>query len=329
MRLPAGLLILATLPMAAVQPAAAAILDVGPGAPYPTIAGAVAAARAGDVVRVRAGTYLNDFPVVNKPLTLVGIGGLARIASNAWIPNEKGMIIAQADLTIDRFEFAGATVSDQNGAGIRYEGGNLLVRRSYFHDNQNGILAASNPTGAIRIENAEFARNGVGDGRTHAVYVNDIAFLRVSNSYFHDTVVGHHIKSRARKTMIQGNRLVDGNQQYPTSLSIDVPNGGDTVIENNQIEQAANAQNAMFISYSAESLPYSNSILRVRNNLFQNARPEFALGVLNNSPLTVRVFENSLYSSTIPVELVRGRAIQGGTTLLTRPVAISSVSPWR
>ncbi|HVX41022.1 MAG TPA: nitrous oxide reductase family maturation protein NosD [Gemmatimonadaceae bacterium] len=49
-------------------------LDVGPAAPYHTIAAAVAAARAGDRVVVHAGTYREPTIEIAKPLTLVGEG---------------------------------------------------------------------------------------------------------------------------------------------------------------------------------------------------------------------------------------------------------------
>jgi hypothetical protein len=67
-------------------------------------------------------------------------------------PNGKGILVAQGNVTIENLSFSGATVGDANGAGIRYEGGNLVVIDSYFHDNQMNLLAANNvPDGTIRI----------------------------------------------------------------------------------------------------------------------------------------------------------------------------------
>ena len=69
-------------------------------------------------------------------------------------------MVAGNDTTIENIEFSGARVPDQNGAGIRQEGANLLVEHCYFHDNQEGILAADNPASSIAIDSSVFARNG-------------------------------------------------------------------------------------------------------------------------------------------------------------------------
>ena len=98
-------------------------------------------------------------------------------------------------MTIENFEFSGAAVADGNGAGIRYEGGNLTLTGDYFHDNQDGLLAASDPNGSITIVSSEFANNGAGDGQTHNLYVSEVGTLTVTNSYFAGAIVGHQIKS--------------------------------------------------------------------------------------------------------------------------------------
>src|SRR6185369_758492 len=92
----------------------------------------------------------------------------------------------------------------------RYQAGNLTINNCYFHDNQDGILAASNLTGSITINRSEFAHNGTGDGKTHNLYVNKIGTLTINDSYFHDAVVGHEIKSRAVNTIIRNSRIIDG-----------------------------------------------------------------------------------------------------------------------
>ena len=53
------------------------------------------------------------------------------------------------------------------------------------------------PGATVTIRNSEFGFNGAGDGRSHGIYVNEVAKLDVANSYFHDTSVGHNLKSRA------------------------------------------------------------------------------------------------------------------------------------
>ena len=56
---------------------------------------------------------------------------------------------------VDRIELSGAAVPDLNGAGIRQEGTDLTVTRSWFHDNENGIL-----TGADADSDVVITRSG-------------------------------------------------------------------------------------------------------------------------------------------------------------------------
>lgn len=46
---------------------------------------------------------------------------MARIIGTTNIPNGKAFIITNADTTIENMTFENATVSDRNGAGIRYQ----------------------------------------------------------------------------------------------------------------------------------------------------------------------------------------------------------------
>ena len=301
----------------------ASILTVGPGKMYKTVASAVAAARDGDVVRVQAGTYTNDFAYVNKQISIVGVGGMARMVATQLIPNGKAIFVTSNNITLDHIEFAGARVADANGAGIRYEGGNLVIRRCYFHDNENGILANPVETGSIVIGSSEFASNGRGDGYTHGVYVNRIASLRVLNSYFHNTKVGHHIKSRALQTTIRGNRIDDGINGT-ASYNIDLPNGGVSVVADNNIVQRATSQNPALIHFGGEGAPYAGSSLRVANNTLQNFRSS-ATGVLNHTSITVTINGNKLYG--LPT-VASGPNSQSNNTVLSTPVPVDTSSPW-
>ena len=302
----------------------AATLAVGPGKRYATIASAVAAAREGDVVEVQAGTYTNDFVTISRRISIVGVGGMARLVATVAIPNGKGILVTRADATLSRLEFNGARVSDQNGAGIRYEGGNLTVQRCYFKNNENGILANPITTGQIHISSSEFDTNGRGDGYTHGIYTGKIAQLTVLSSYFHNTKVGHHIKSRASRTVIDGNRIVDGTNGT-ASYNIDVPNGGTVLINDNDIVQGAASQNPALVHFGGESAPYAGSSLQVTNNTMQNFRSS-AIGVLNATSIPVTVSANRRYA--LPVVL-SGQGTTSSNPVLSQPVSVSTTSPWK
>jgi Ca2+-binding RTX toxin-like protein len=245
-----------------------ATLTVGQGQQFTTIAAAVAASHDGDVVQVQAGTYTNDFAEITTKITLQGVGGMVHMVATQPIPNDKGILVTDTDVTIDHFEFSGATGPSGNDAGVRYQAGNLTLTNDYFHNNQDGLLANPSATGTITISNSEFANNGTGDGYTHNLYVGDIAKLSISNSYFHDAVVGHEIKSRAEVTQITNTRIFDNSGS--ASYSVDLPNGGQATLSGNTIEQGPNSSNPNIIAYGEEGGLHTNSGLTLSANTVLN-----------------------------------------------------------
>src|SRR6185437_8917179 len=133
-------------------------------------------------------------------------------------------------------ELSGCKVRDGNGAGIRAEGAGLTLVGMYIHDNEDGILSAPNPDSDIVIENSEFRHNGTTSGSTHGIYIGVVRNLVVRGSYFHDTVTGHHIKTRAQANYILYNRIFD-YANGTASYSIDFSNGGRSYAIGNIIEK--------------------------------------------------------------------------------------------
>jgi Ca2+-binding RTX toxin-like protein len=300
-----------------------ATLTVGTGQQYSTIKAAVAASHDGDVVQVQAGTYTDEFMEINTKITLQGVGGLVKLDTTQWATNDKGILVTNTDVTIDHFEFTGASSSQANGAGIRYQGGNLVVTNSYFHDNQNGILAATDPNGTITVKNSEFDHNGSGDGYTHNIYVNDIAKLSISDSFFHDAVEGHEIKSRAEVTEIVNNRIYDNNGS--ASYSIDVPNGGQTLISGNVIQQGPNSANPNIVAYGAEGSLHGNSSLTMTGNVIINDMPGRGAMLLNPNGAATSFDGNQVYGVN---QLISGEGVtESGTTYLQSAPGLDQSSP--
>lgn len=242
-------------------------LWVGPNESYKTLASAVAASRAGDVINLRPGEYVNDFAVISHDLTIVGTGGGAHLRATGNIPNGKAILVTKADVTIENVEFSGAQVHDRNGAGIRYVEGDLVLKNTHFHHNQNGILGGKAVDGSIRIEDSEFDHNGIGDGRTHNAYVGHVRELVVENSSFHDAVVGHNLKSRAEITTITDSRFEDG-PRGSASYGIDLPNGGVVTLEGNTIQKGPHAENDDLVAYGAEGRLHDDNAVILRDNTF-------------------------------------------------------------
>lgn len=301
-----------------------AVLTVGAGKQYATIAAAVAASHDGDTVQVNAGTYTNDFVTVNTKISIVGVGGMVNLVStSSGIPNGKGIMVVNNDLTIDHLSFSGAKVASGNGAGIRYQAGNLTIKNSYFHDNQDGILANASPTGTITIDHSEFAHNGSGDGYTHNIYIGEIASFTLTNSYMHDAVVGHEVKSRAHSNTIKNNVIADG-ANGTASYDIDLPNGGVGVISGNFIEKGAHASNSPLIHFGGEGTPYAGSSLLVQNNTLISDKAG-AYSLFNATSYTAKMDGNKLWGFT---KAPYGPVTETNDTVLSSEPAIPTGHPW-
>ncbi len=296
--------------------AAGAILTVGSGKDYATIADAVAHAQSGDTIEVQAGTYQDDFLTIRTSLTLQAVGGVVKMVETHSPPNGKAMIVeggSGVDVTINGFNIGGVQVSAGNGAAIRYEGGSLTLNDDYFHNNQDGILAAADPSGAITINHSEFAYNGVGDGQTHNIYVNDVGTLTITNSYIHDANRGHEVKSRAENTIITGTRIFDNNSR--SSYSIDLPNGGNATIRNDTIQQGPNVDNDTIIRYGEEGSLHAGTSVQIDSNTIVNDHTH-GVTVVGNATTTPLTFDNNQLYGITPQQ-IGGPVNASNTTYLT------------
>jgi hypothetical protein len=293
------------LPMLAwlgLLPVPAKVLQVGPGKPFETPCRAIQHAAAGDTIEIDSSVQYNGDVCgwTTSRLTIRGTGALrAKIDAAGKNAQGKGIwVIAGADTTIENIEFSGAAVSDENGAAIRQEGANLIVRNCYFHDNEQGILAGDNPRSSILIEFSEFSRNGSKDGRTHNIYVNHIAKFTFRFNYSHRAEIGHLVKTRAAENYIMYNRLSDETDGI-ASLELDISNGGTSYVIGNIIQQGPETQNSSILGYRMEGEDPRNpgKQLYVVNNTFVNDRPEggIFLHVKGETPVAVLVINNIFF----------------------------------
>jgi Right handed beta helix region len=186
-------------------------LCVGPARKLHNPSDAAAIAKDGQTIHIDAGDYIGDVAQWTQDgLTLRGAEGRAHMkAAGANYGGKGTWVIKGANTTVENLEFSGAQVPDRNGAGIRFEGKNLIVRNCYFHHNENGILGGTHDDGEVLVEHSEFAFNGFGDGQSHNIYIGRIRSLTVRFSYLHHAIVGHNLKSRARTNYVMYNRIVD------------------------------------------------------------------------------------------------------------------------
>ena len=299
---------------------------VGPGKTFATLGAAVAAANAGDTICMSAGLYQDNFATISKPLTIVGVGGYAHLEAVSSPPDGKGILTIDKDVTIRGLEFSGASVPDQNGAGIRWEGGALTVEQSYFHNNEDGILGGGT---IISVKNSKFVDNGFGDGQSHAMYVVGNKTV-VDSTYFESTNVGHHLKSLAPETIVTNSTFEDGlgDSDHIPSYSIDLPAGSTATILNNTFIQRdgqgnPGATNGIIINY-AHSQPspaappdQKPDSLTVQGNTIRNFRSGGIL-VENSTSSVAQIIDNRLAGSGTTI--VSGAANVSGNFSGPQPV---------
>lgn len=304
------------LPALLALPASAATLQVGPGKPYATPCAAISAAQPGDVIEIdAAGNYSGNVCGWTKSnLTLRGVNGRPRIDAAGRNSQGKAIwVISGNDTTVENIEFSGATVVDHNGAGIRAEGTNLTIRRCYFHDNENGILASPNAASQILIEFSEFGNNGYGDGYSHNMYINAVAKFTLRYSYSHHAKVGHLVKSRAAENNILYNRLT--NEAGGTaSYELDLPNGGRSYVIGNLIQQSNTTGNPGMLAYLMEGSTGSPRDLYVVNNTFVNDKGSGTFVLTGSAATTPAIIKNNLFVGGGTVTTQSGAVLAGNMT---------------
>jgi hypothetical protein len=302
------LLLIALLPLVM---GAGRTVWVGPNETHKTLGSAVASAHSGDQIFIRAGTYDNDYAVIRAPVSITAVGGFAHLRSSGLIANKKAIVIVQADTTFTNVEFSGAKVDDANGAGIRWEFGNLTLLHCWFHDNEDGLLSATIPTGAIVIDGSKFEHNGNFSDQRHNLYIGHVASARVTNSLFYDAVDGSSLKSRARHNDIQHNRFIDAAHWDTTNYAIDLPDGGDALVAHNFFHREGSASNRAIVHYGGEVKDPQGS-LRVVDNVMESTR-DITAAILNQSRVVVELTGNSLHNISIPVDVGPGKVADNKT----------------
>ncbi|MCX6154696.1 MAG: right-handed parallel beta-helix repeat-containing protein [Candidatus Kapabacteria bacterium] len=265
---------------------------------------AAAAVSDGDTIEIDSAIYPKDACRWSKNNLLIRCSsGFAHLKSGGICYGGKAIwVISGNDCTVEGIEFSEASVVDQNGAGIRFEGTNLTVRRCFFHDNEDGILAGDNANSTILIEFSEFRKNGFGDGQSHNLYINHIKQLIFRFNYSHLAKVGHNLKTRALSNYIYCNRLMD-EDSGTSSYLIDMPNGGKCYVAGNVMHQGLLTENKKLISYNFETPPNPEQKLYFINNTMVNDCQSGPF--LSIKPgITTCIFKNNLIAGKgVPIDV--------------------------
>ena len=224
--------LLASVLALAARPAAARVLEVGPGSAYAVPSAAAAAARDGDTVAIAPGEYFDCAIWHANGVTISALAGGAVVLTDRACEGKASFVIQADGVTVRGLTFTRIRVPDGNGAGIRAEGRDLTVADSRFVNDQDGILAAGG--GFLHVTGCTFTRNGSSDGPAHAVLADGLDELRIANSVFADARGGDHISASARRSELDGNRLNDAGID-PARPLVSIA-GGTVALSGNTVE---------------------------------------------------------------------------------------------
>lgn len=300
--------------------AACTIIIVSQSGPITDTKSAALLAKDGDTIDIMYNVkpylaYETKWPQNNLLIRGIGVGRPILKAESATV-TQKAIFVIQGNSTIiENLEFTNAKVLDQNGAGIRMEGTNLIVRYCLFYKNENGILAGDNANSEIVIEHCEFDSNGFGDGYSHNLYINHVKKLIFKFNYSHDASIGHLLKSRAFENYILYNRF-DSPLGGSPSRDIDLPNGGKAIIIGNIIRQTTNDQNSNMLGFGLEGLtnPGVQDLILINNSFINQKANGSFVSVQDGTDLVQ--FTNNIFAG-------------GGTTLIGNPFSIDSLQNMR
>jgi len=179
------------------------------------------------------------------------------------------LVLGGRSAHVEGIVFQNIRVPDANGAGIRLEEGDLVVRETLFRNGENGILAANDHRGTIRIDRSTFSALGrcpEDQGCSHAIYNSGAGSLTVTHSRFERGTGGHYVKSRAGLIEVTDSSF-DDSAGTATNYMVDLSNGAAGTIARNLFVQGADKENySAFISVAPEGVEHSSAGLAVTDN---------------------------------------------------------------
>lgn len=229
-------------------------LRVGPGRPYLTPSEAALAARNGDEIRIDPGLYRGDVAVFSADdLRIVAAGGPVVLDADGRAAQGKAIWVVNGDrTTIEGLTFTGCRVPDGNGAGIRHQGGALVLRDCRFLRNQMGFLCGDLSSADLLFEGCEFGWSESESALAHGLYVNRVRSLELRHCYVHHARRGHLVKSRARTTRILACWIGD-EDGGASSYCVDLPDGGEAYVLGNVLQKGPSSQNQILVSFAEEN----------------------------------------------------------------------------
>jgi hypothetical protein len=255
-------------PAAAQQRAPFTIEGTGQG--FQTIDEAVQSIRMGTAtILIAPGIYHQCTIQSGGHITFKAVTPGTAIFEGTACEDKAAFVLRGQGSVVDGIVFRKIAVGDGNGAGIRSEVGDLVVRNSMFLDNQEGILGGIANGQKIVIDHSTFAGLGQCDitpSCSHSIYLANLGSVTVTNSRFERGTGGHYVKLRTPHVTITDNSF-DDTKGSKTNYMIDLSQGATGLIARNTFVQGAHKENhSGLIVVSAEAKTYSAAGLRIEDN---------------------------------------------------------------
>lgn len=250
------------------------VVETGRG--YATLDAAVAAVRDGEAtILIAPGVYRQCAVQQAGRITFRAVRPGTAIFERVTCEDKAALVLRGRGSVVDGLVFRGYSVNDGNGAGIRTERGDLIVRNAMFLDSQEGILGGQ-PTGQrISIDRSTFSGLGQCDQAvncSHSIYLANRGGVSVTNSRFDRGTGGHYVKLRTPTVRIEGNSF-DDRAGVKTNYMIDLSEGGTGIIARNVFVQGPRKENgSAMIVVAAEKRTYPSAGLRIDGNTASLAR---------------------------------------------------------
>lgn len=280
-------------PPTAVAPAK----EVGPGRAYSTPCAALTAAQDGDTILIYSATYAGEACVIERSgLQIRGVGPKPLIdAAGARAEGKALWLLRGSNTVIENLELRNATGDSGVGAALRLEARNLTLRDVLLADSQTGLRVMDDPGSEVLVERTELRGNGTVNGNGHNLYVGRVKRFTLRDSWSHDGIGGHLVRSQAADNFIEQNRLTGENGT--ASYQLDFPTGGRALVLGNVLQQGNATDNRVLLTYGEEGGLGGNAAdhyLYVSHNTFVSRRGAGALFVRVSSGMQgeVRLVNN-------------------------------------
>ena len=217
------------------------------GKPFASLKSAISSIKDGSRVYLQAGVYTEGAYIKASDIAILGEQGV--VFDGALADGKAALVLTGDNVEVESVECANITAPAGNGACIRFEGANLVVRDIHVHDCESGIMTASD-AGKVEVSYSRFERLGNRNGYSHALYIKaDELYFRYS-SILSTKLQGSGIKSRSKKVIVENSIIatLDGVD----SRLIDMANYGELIVRDSILQQGNNSSNSQLIAYGLE-----------------------------------------------------------------------------